>query len=479
MPLCAYQDARMRSDETVIENAFIREYMPFAPNNCLKVYLYGLMQCQSGVGESTALAFAHALGMDEMDVTAAFEYWHERGLVNITEHPAYAVYFNPVRSAMPRDVSVYEYADLNDAIQRIFSPRVATPSELSRIYDWLDVFSIERDAIPALLDYGRSRMKDLDRATIGNQVRYIDRIASQWAEEGIRTLQQAEEWIAGQQQHSSGITALMRKMGMHRAPMDAEKKMYNGWLKDGFSPDAILAAADKMTGVFNPSFKYLNVIIQDLLAQGSTDEQSVRAEQNDELCREALTTLGIKNKPPNATQMRIYRECMADGFSHEHMLQACEICNERGKRSIKEAQRLLHEWREKGLNSLKEIREYERNFATASAHMADAFSCMGIQRGPCEADVKLYNKWTGWGMDDEMILYAAECSHGASSPYKYMQKLLGIWHKEGVGSVSEARKNHEEWQGKAAAPPAAKDAALDYQQHSYKPGELDHLFDEL
>ncbi|MDL2220682.1 hypothetical protein LJC55_03345 [Eubacteriales bacterium OttesenSCG-928-N14] len=50
MPMCAYATKQNKRDETFVENVFLRDYMPAASGSDIKVYLYGLMQCQSGVG---------------------------------------------------------------------------------------------------------------------------------------------------------------------------------------------------------------------------------------------------------------------------------------------------------------------------------------------------------------------------------------------------------------------------------------------
>lgn len=477
MPLCAFQDARMRSDDTLVENAFIREFMPAAPERCVKVYLYGLMQCQSGMGESTPQAFARALGMKEEDVYEAFQYWRERGLVNISEHPAYAVLYNSARAALPRDGAVYQYAEFNDTVQNIFKPRVATPAELSRIYDWMDVFSIDEQAIPLLLEYGREKMKSVEQATVGGQIRYIDKIASQWAEEGVRTREQAEEWVQAQQQHSTGITAVMRKMGMHRAPTAGEKKMYQQWLKDGFTPEAVAAATERMTGAYNPSFKYLGEVLGDLLEQGATDEQAVQSGEREAMCREALTALGVrKHTGSSANQMKTYTDWLALAGAHEKVLLACEACNTRGTHSLREVTAMLERWQQKGFTSFKQIREYEARCTHILGRIQEMFTSMGLTRKPNTSDIDKYEQWLKKGMTDELMQYASECAFGASSPYIYMQRLLDIWQQEGVRSVGEARKNREQ-QSKAA--PAKQNPALEYEQRTYKDGDLDFLFDEF
>ena len=75
MPLCSYQQAPDRNDRTVVENIFLREFMPAAPEGAVKAYLYGLMQCQQGTGAGSLSAFARAVALSETEVQDAFAYW--------------------------------------------------------------------------------------------------------------------------------------------------------------------------------------------------------------------------------------------------------------------------------------------------------------------------------------------------------------------------------------------------------------------
>lgn len=78
MPLCSYQQAPDRNDRTVVENIFLREFMPAAPEGAVKAYLYGLMQCQQGTGAGSLSAFARAVALSETEVQDAFAYWQEK-----------------------------------------------------------------------------------------------------------------------------------------------------------------------------------------------------------------------------------------------------------------------------------------------------------------------------------------------------------------------------------------------------------------
>jgi hypothetical protein len=56
-----------------IDNAFFVDFMPYAPESYVKVYLYGLsLAYLGGEGENTDAEIARALGMDISIVNEAF-----------------------------------------------------------------------------------------------------------------------------------------------------------------------------------------------------------------------------------------------------------------------------------------------------------------------------------------------------------------------------------------------------------------------
>ena len=71
------------------------------------------------------------------------------------------------------------------------------------------------------------------------------------------------------------------------------------------------------------------------------------------------------------------------------------------------------------------------------------------------------------------MLYAAECSHGARSPYRMIKRLLEQWHDQHIDSVSAARIA---FKASGAGPKAKDNQALHYAQRSEEErGDLDSL----
>ena len=245
MPLCSYQQAPDRNDRTVVENIFLREFMPAAPEGAVKAYLYGLMQCQQGTGAGSLSAFARDVALSETEVQDAFAYWQEKGLVLVQTKPMFAVFYLDIHNALPQDAGVYADAAYNREIQALFAPKAIQPAELARVYDWTDVFLIDRSAVPLLIEYGQKKLKDLDKATARRQVSYIDKIARQWNQEGVRAQEDAKAWLAAQAEQgqragrrvtAAGAVPQRHPAGARAVPKMAGRRVYAGGGAGGGGP---------------------------------------------------------------------------------------------------------------------------------------------------------------------------------------------------------------------------------------------------
>ena len=66
-----------------IENLFINEFLPEAPGDFVKVFVYGLMYAQYEQ-EIDLRKTANILGLSENDLEGAWKYWEAKGLVELT-----------------------------------------------------------------------------------------------------------------------------------------------------------------------------------------------------------------------------------------------------------------------------------------------------------------------------------------------------------------------------------------------------------
>ena len=74
MSFCKFANEFVSDKLITIDNSFITDFMPNAPEGCLKVYLYGLSRCVGG-SENSIDDFVRALNLSEEDVVSSFLYW--------------------------------------------------------------------------------------------------------------------------------------------------------------------------------------------------------------------------------------------------------------------------------------------------------------------------------------------------------------------------------------------------------------------
>ena len=75
------QHLQHQEDPNEVENMFINEYMPMAPGEYVKVYLFALMYADIGEEMSNRM-IAKQLDIQEEDVLKAWNYWEHLGLIS-------------------------------------------------------------------------------------------------------------------------------------------------------------------------------------------------------------------------------------------------------------------------------------------------------------------------------------------------------------------------------------------------------------
>ena len=471
MAVCSYGN---HAGEIVpVSGRFIREYCKGAPAHSVRVYLAGLYMCATG-GELAELAAC--LGLAEEQVKAAFLHWQQQGLVQVQEQP-YAVTYLPVppREAGGDVPQLYPLRELNAQLQQLFAPAVLAPADYRRIYDFMDVYGIAEQAVVLLVGYGRGKMKDAARRTVSAQLNYIEKLAKLWAENGITSVIKAERWLREQEKMQSGIYALMRAMGMHRAPTQAEWKLYESWMEKGFGAAAITAAAERLTGSYAPTFARLDEVVQELSAQGVRTAKGIRAQAQERQEQQALQSevfavLGLRNPTPTAAQREQFAAAMARGVTPEMLRYAAQCtAQERGKTTAFYAR--LARWEKAGAYTLSAAQEVEKARQADYDAALEVYRRLGIARVPEESAVQTVAQNRG-NMGEELMFYAAELSQKGEHPVRLWQKIVQDYAEKGVRDVRTARALAR----KRQEPAQAENPARAYEQRQYTDEELEELF---
>lgn len=345
-------------DITPLENLFIQEYMPSAPEGFVKVYILGLMQCYT---RNDDLDMERMLKLSTQDILQAFLYWEERGLVRIaSQSPLEVEYRNAKHNLFNGSGSFapplpHKYSELVYELQALLGARQLTASELSRIYDWVEVFNIEQPAVLLLVRHCIQ--------TKGTRVsiKYMDAVARSWADSNVSTAAQAQEYIDNFRELSGGTSQVLKRWRINRLATHDELDLYKLWTREwGFDEEAVLMAASLSTATDKPSFNYLNGILNNFRQSGIFTAAAIREQlKKDKAVNEHLKLIferaGIRRstRTTDAKLLALWLEEWKLPF--EMLLLAAEY-SANAASPFAHMKKLVERWHQAGISTVSDAR---------------------------------------------------------------------------------------------------------------------------
>lgn len=110
-----------------------------------------------------------------------------------------------------------------------------TPAEMKSILFFTDILHFSVDLIDYLIQYCVDRGK--------KDFKYIEKVAINWAEEGISTPRQAQKFST---RYDKSVYAIMNELGKSSSPTGKELEYINRWTREyGFTTDIIFEACER------------------------------------------------------------------------------------------------------------------------------------------------------------------------------------------------------------------------------------------
>ena len=458
---------------TALENRFITDYLPAAKGDYVKVYLWGLYACAHKRPDDSPEQIAQELGMAPAEVEAALRYWERRALISrVGDKPPQYRFYSPTQRQLSPGAALGvdgEYVSFAEAVYAAFGDRrKVNPAEIARAWEWVQDVGLTPEAVLMLLQHCIAQR--------GPHFSFqaAERLAVSMKEAGVAGPDDAESFLQHNQAVHDGARKVLSRMGKRRLPSDDELALYEKWIGPWqFSPQAVLAACRETTSG-DPSFKYLDGILSGLRARGEArtetqvQKQLDREKSEKDRAQEVFSRLG---GPAAARQYQALLEIQP----HPVLLLAADECR-RNHKNLEDMQLLLESWKRRGLETEEAVQGYIRLRLAQNAALREIFEACGHAARPTDADRALYQKWQGFGYDQELILCAAEQARAAQgSKTAYLDKVLEAWHEAGITDVSQARARKKP-EGKRGGKTVS---AQQYAQRQYTEEELLAVSDDL
>ena len=363
MPLMSFSKGAAMFDVTPIENMFLLEYLPSAPEGYLRVYLYARMLClHPELGDSLS-DIAKALNIDEDAAFTAMSYWEQQGLVErLSDNPpAYEIkpLYGGAAQTNVLDRDYYLYRDFNAELQSVFGADAKLEARHYRqANDWLNVMGMEQDAVIRVLEY---ELRQPGGKKPDSVYKRANRRVIDLADRGIHSAVEVERMLRFDDRVNELARNVLKRLAIRRDPSEDELECVRRWTAEwNCSDEDVIAACSETTKSRAPSIAYLDAILRKRFDAANVHFEAVKA-----LLRE-LGTGGI----PTPDQMKRYGAWIGDGFEPAAVLQAAVLCARRRKGSFENLEKLLNRWKELGIYTCAKAEGYLNEAARRSAEPA-------------------------------------------------------------------------------------------------------------
>lgn len=275
--------------DTKIENIFISEYLPAAPGDYVKVFIYGYMYAEHGLSQTTG-EMSRQLGISESDIGKAWNYWEKYGVIKkhyldeggkvdfcvefiSLKELMYGKATAPVQGEEEKpETNIFGNEDVKKLFDDIESMlgRNMSSTELTEILSWIE----DDNIAPEIVLYGFTYCIEKNKRSI----KYIGKVIHSWNDDGYYNVDAVKEHLQDVDARFYEYNRVMTSLGMHRLPTEAEKKMMDGWFDElGFNMDKVLEACDQTVRITTPTFKYVNTVLENWAEQADSRGTSVNS----------------------------------------------------------------------------------------------------------------------------------------------------------------------------------------------------------
>ena len=257
-----------------IENIFINEYMPAAPGDYVKVFIYAGMYAEHGLAMNNE-TIARQLGLEERQVQEAWSYWEKMGAVRRrwqeSGKPEYIIEFvnlkellygkntSPVQGEEQREAqdNVFGNKEVKSMLSQVENilGRGLSSTEIGRILSWLTDSGASPEVVVRACRYCMEKNK--------TSLKYIEKVVKEWTAEGLETSDQVNERLQELDERYYRYRRVLKALGFTRNATEAEKEMMDNWFDQmGYTMERVLEACNKTAGISSPNFNYVNKVLE-------------------------------------------------------------------------------------------------------------------------------------------------------------------------------------------------------------------------
>lgn len=420
---------------TLVDNAFIYSYMPDAPAEAVKVYLYGLATANR---DNAIEDIALEMGLEVVQVAKIFDYWREQGLVRIISDSPLMVEYLPVNGGN-RYLKKYKpekYEEFNKDLQDLFKDQQLTPNKYLAFIDVIEEYKMQPNAMLLIAKYCVKYKGDRVHTN------YVVAVAKDWAASGTLTVKDVDKRLKEIELLSDVIREVFVALKLKSMPDIRDKELYIKWNNSwGYDHESILFVAgtvkrggmDRLDSTLDKYYR------KGIFTLEAIKEQKKYIEKAQDTALSTLKNLGLyyDNIEP---VIDVYISVWFDkGFDSDAIILLAKYAFKRGIKSLEAMDNIINKFYKLGYVTVKGINEYIGLMIEKDNKIKALITLIGSSRRVSEADRQFYDVWNSvWGFEQDMLECAARMAVGKAHPFQYMNATLSRWKNEGIDTVERA-----------------------------------------
>ncbi len=444
MSFCKFSASYENNNKIMLDNTFVSEFLPSAPDMCVKAYILGLSKCNADDAENNLAFFAKTLKISEDDVVSIFKYWQELGVVQILNTNPIEVRYLPIISNAKniKKYKVDKYASFNIQVQELFDKRMVMPNEFAEFYNLIERHQMEENALITLIKYC------VDNKGFGLSPNYCIVVAKNWLKEGVRTVSDVEQKIEELGLVSDNMSQILSAMGSKRKPQLEDKELLKKWLEDyGFELNVVIFVVKNLKA--KKRHLDINVLDDYLTRYYEMKLTSIKEIENYENEKDHMFSIA---KTINQ-QLGLYYDDLSNeidkfvvpwlnmGFDEVTLKTIANNCHGTTVKTLDGFNNIITKLFKLGITTLEGYNKYLSDNLKVDSLINEVLTALNLNRVANNNDRAFYKVWSiDWGFSQDVILYAASLSKDKANSISYLNKILSNWNGEGIKTLDKAKQ---------------------------------------
>ena len=443
MTFCRFSPGYKAQNKTIIDNVFIDEFLPKAPDLCVKVYLMGLSKCDSDDNENSLQFFSETFNVCEEDIVSIFKYWEDMGLIQVLNTNPIEVRYLKINSTAGdiKKFKVDKYSSFNIQAQELLNKRMIMPNEFADFYYLIEKKHMTEDAVLEIIRYCAGNKG----ANVSPN--YCITVAKDWVREGVYTLEDVNRKTSELGVVDDKMNIILSSMGSRRAVQIEDKELLYKWLNDmDFDLNVIVYVA-KMLRVKKHRVD-INVLDQELrkyfelklMSVGEIENYENEKEQLRGIAKAVNKELGIFYEDLSKEIDTYIINWLNMGFDEEILRLVADNCFKSSIKSLEGLNGILNKLFKLGVVSKAAYLEYLNDNLSKDNKIKEVLNHLNLNRNVNNMDRNFYSTWTiSWGFGHDVILYAADLSSNKANAWQYLNRILSNWNTSGLKTLDQVK----------------------------------------